>query len=94
MSRKTIGSSSGASSPSWSSMLSRTARRNRHSTEGWIDVHFSLMTAWTRASSSSRLRRTAIEKSGSTSRSLIRLTGPRSPGFVEVSSSVPIALSW
>ena len=70
------------------SMVSSTAWRKRHSTEGWMAVHFSLMTACTRDSSSSRLRRMAMENSGSTSRSLrvvkaievARVRGGRSPG--------------
>ena len=46
---------------------SKTAFRKRHSTTGWMAVHFSLMNACTRMSSSSALRLTAMEKSGRTS---------------------------
>ena len=51
------------------SIVFMTARRKRHSTDGWMAVHFSLITAWMRVSNSSMLRLTAIEKSGRTSRS-------------------------
>jgi hypothetical protein len=57
-------------------------------------VHFSLMMACTRVSSSSTLRWTAMEKSGSTSSSFGRCVAFRSPGRVEMSSNVPITLSW
>ena len=51
-------------SSSCCSRLLSTACRNRHSTTGWMAVHFSLITAWTRLFSSSIPRFTAIAKSG------------------------------
>ena len=79
----TIGSISAAASGTVSllrSMVLSTAFRKRHSTTGWMAVHFSLIMAWTRVSSSSTLRWTAMEKSGSTSSSFGRWVAFSSPG--------------
>jgi hypothetical protein len=57
-------------------------------------VHFSLITASTRLSSSSMVRCTAIEKRGSTSRSFSPLSGVRSPGWGDPMSMTPIGAPW
>ena len=74
--------------------MSSTARSKRHSTTGWIAVAFSLIFAWMRPWSSSMLRRTAIEKSGSTSWSSGRWVASKSPGFGDFSAIVPMSSSW
>ena len=56
-------------------------------------VAFSLMKAWMRASSSSMLRFTAMEKSGITSSSFGTWRTVKSPGFVEPRPSVPMSSS-
>ena len=73
---------------------SKTAFRKRHSTTGWMAVHFSLMNACTRMSSSSALRLTAMEKSGRTSWIRGACRELRSPGRGDVRMSVPIVASW
>ncbi len=94
-SRKTIGSIS----PPWPcsgepgrSIASSTVLRKRHSTTGWIAVNCSLMKDSTRECSSSTLRFTATEKSGSTSWSTSRVL--RSPGWGEPRLSMPISSRW
>ena len=82
-----------ASSARWSMLLS-TALRNRHSTTGWIAVHFSLMNAWMREFSSSMLRWTAMEKSGRIWWSFGRCVGVEVARRGEPSSSVPMTWSW
>src|SRR5213593_4908849 len=81
---KTIGSSSAPASGAFPARRSKwlsTALRKRHSTTGWMAVHFSLMSAWIRVFSSSMVRCTAMEKSGKTSWSFGRCVASRSPGW-------------
>ena len=96
MRSNTIGSSSmprSSESSACCSMPLSTALRKRHSTTGWIAVHFSLMKAWMREFSSSMLRCTAMEKSGRIWWSFGRCVASRSPGVGEPSSSVPMTRS-
>ena len=75
-------------------MVAMTAFRKRHSTTGWMAVNCSLMKLSTRECSSSMLRFTATEKSGSTSRSRGSISALMSPGFGEVRLRVPISCCW